>query len=171
MNTKPSKRATKAPPKPASKTQLGKAVADFSVPSTGGQQWRLRAQRGHKLVLYFYPRDNTSGCTLEGQQFAALAPQFTRAGALIAGVSRDSLASHDKFRERMGFPFALLADEDGALCGLFDVIREKSLYGRKFMGIERSTFLIDAKGVLRHEWRKVKVDGHAAAVLEATRSL
>jgi thioredoxin-dependent peroxiredoxin len=150
---------------------VGKAVAEFSLPSTAGGTWRLKDARGHALVLYFYPRDNTPGCTLEGQQFAALAPKFDKAGVTILGVSRDSLSSHDKFRSKMCFPFALLSDEDEKVCKLFDVIREKNMYGRKVMGIERSTFLIDAKGVLRAEWRKVKVDGHALAVLEVAKTL
>ncbi len=126
---------------------------------------------GRKLVLYFYPRDNTPGCTLEGQQFAALDARFTRAGVTVFGISRDSLASHEKFRDKMGYPFALLSDEDETVCKLFDVIREKNMYGRKVMGIERSTFLLDAAGVLRREWRKLKVEGHALAVLEAAQAL
>jgi peroxiredoxin Q/BCP len=147
------------------------AVPDFVLPATGGGAWRLKDARGQKLVLYFYPRDNTPGCTLEGQQFAALAERFARAGVRIAGISRDSVAAHEKFREKMGFPFPLLSDTDGAVCGQFDVIREKNMYGRKVIGIERSTFLIDAAGKLRREWRKVKVDGHALEVLEAAKAL
>jgi thioredoxin-dependent peroxiredoxin len=150
---------------------VGKPVADFSLPSTGGEIWRLKAARGQTLVLYFYPRDNTPGCTLEGQQFAQLAPRFKKAGVTILGVSRDTLASHTKFRTKMCFPFALLSDEDGSACKLFDVFKEKNMYGRKVMGIERSTFLIDPAGVLRAEWRKVKVEGHALAVLEAAQAL
>jgi peroxiredoxin Q/BCP len=122
-------------------------------------------------VLYFYPRDNTPGCTLEGQQFAALAPRFARAGVTIAGISRDSLAAHEKFRAQMKFPFVLLSDADGLVCKQFDVIREKNMYGRKVMGIERSTFLLDDQGVLRHEWRKLKVDGHALQVLATAQAL
>ncbi|HEY1726529.1 MAG TPA: peroxiredoxin [Steroidobacteraceae bacterium] len=150
---------------------IGAAVPDFTLPSTGGKDWQLRAARGHKLVLYFYPRDNTPGCTLEGQQFALLAARFERAGVIIAGISRDSVASHEKFRAKMGFPFVLLSDADGAICQRFDVIREKNMYGRKVIGIERSTFLIDQRGVLRSQWRKLKVDGHALAVLEAAQAL
>jgi len=150
---------------------VGKAVPDFSVPCTGGETWRLKDERGHALVLYFYPRDNTPGCTLEGQQFAALAPRYKKAGITILGISRDTVASHEKFRTKMCFPFALLSDEDGKVCKLFDVIREKNMYGRKVMGIERSTFLIDAAGILKCEWRKVKVEGHAQAVLEAAQAL
>ena len=150
---------------------IGKPVPDFSLPSTSGATWRLKDARGHAVVLYFYPKDNTPGCTLEGQQFSALMPKFEKADAMILGVSRDSLGSHEKFRIKMCFPFQLLSDEDEKLCKLFDVIREKNMYGRKVLGIERSTFLIDSKGVLRVEWRKVKVEGHAAAVLEAAQAL
>ena len=155
----------------AAAVAIGKVVADFSLPSTGGGIWQLRQSRGRKLVLYFYPRDNTPGCTLEGQQFAALAPRFERAGVTIVGISRDSVASHEKFRAQMGFPFALLSDVDSLVCNRFDVIREKNMYGRKVMGIERSTFLLDAQGVLRNQWRKLKVDGHALEVLEAAQAL
>jgi peroxiredoxin Q/BCP len=151
--------------------QVGAAVPDFTLPATGDTDWHLRDARGHKLVLYFYPRDNTPGCTLEGQQFAKLASRFERAGVIIAGISRDSVASHEKFRSKMGFPFVLLSDADGALCERFDVIREKNMYGRKVIGIERSTFLVDQRGVLRHAWRKLKVDGHALEVLEAAQAL
>jgi peroxiredoxin Q/BCP len=154
-----------------SSVAIGKVVPDFKLPVTGGVSWRLKDARGQILALYFYPRDSTPGCTLEGQQFAQLAPRFKKTGATILGISRDSLATHEKFRTKMGFPFALLSDEDGAACKLFDVIREKNMYGRKVIGIERSTFLIDAGGVLRAEWRKVKVEGHALAVLEAAQAL
>jgi thioredoxin-dependent peroxiredoxin len=121
--------------------------------------------------VYFYPKDMTSGCTVQSQEFAALNDKFRRAGAIVLGVSRDSLKSHEKFREKESLPFHLLSDPEEKLCQLFDVIREKSLYGRKYMGIERSTFLIDPQGVLRHEWRKVKVAGHAQEVLDAVKSL
>jgi peroxiredoxin Q/BCP len=154
-----------------SSVAVGKVVPDFTLPATGGQSWRLKDARGQNLALYFYPRDNTPGCTLEGQQFAALAPRFKKAGVTILGISRDTLAAHEKFRTKMCFPFALLSDSEGEICKLFDVIREKNMYGRKVMGIERSTFLIDGKGVLRTEWRKVKVEGHALAVLEAAQAL
>ena len=150
---------------------VGKPVADFSLPATGAASWRLRDARGRKLVIYFYPRDNTPGCTLEGQQFAALARQFAAAGTDIAGISRDSAASHERFRDKMGFPFPLLSDEDESVCRQFDVIRMKTLYGRTSLGLERSTFLLDAQGVLRQQWRKVKVDGHARAVLDAAKAL
>ena len=150
---------------------LGRTVADFALPRTGGGLWRLREARGSKLVLYFYPRDNTPGCTLEGQQFAALHARFAKVGCAIVGISRDSLAAHEKFRDKMHFPFPLLSDEDEQVCRQFDVIRKKNMYGREVMGIERSTFLLDAGGVLRQEWRKVKVEGHAQAVLDAASAL
>jgi peroxiredoxin Q/BCP len=121
--------------------------------------------------LYFYPKDNTPGCTLEGQDFRDTYPKFRKAGADVLGVSRDSMKLHEKFKAKLGLPFDLLSDADEALCRQFDVIREKSLYGRKFLGIERSTFLLDAKGILRQEWRKVRVKGHAEEVLQAVRSL
>ena len=121
--------------------------------------------------LSFYPKDNTSGCTKEGIAFGELHAQFAKAGALVLGVSPEGLVSHEKFKAKYAFPFELLADEDQALCQLFDVWKEKSMYGRKYMGVERSTFLIDARGVLQQEWRKVKVDGHAAEVLAALQSL
>ncbi len=150
---------------------VGKRVADFSLPQTGGGTWRLRDLQGSKLVLYFYPRDNTPGCTLEGQQFAQLAARFAASGTRIVGISRDSLASHEKFRDQMQFPFPLLSDQDERVCRQFDVIRTKNMYGRQTLGVERSTFLLDAEGVLRREWRKVKVAGHAQAVLEAAAAL
>ncbi|HXN11443.1 MAG TPA: peroxiredoxin [Steroidobacteraceae bacterium] len=151
--------------------RIDQPVADFTAPATGGGLWRLQDARGRKLVLYFYPRDNTPGCTLEGQQFAALAPQFAKAGVTVLGISRDSIASHEKFRDQMRFPFDLLSDVGEAICRQFDVIREKNMYGRKVLGIQRSTFLLDAAGVLRREWRGVKVDGHASEVLAAAQAL
>jgi len=157
--------------KPAGKVALGTRVADFSLPGSGAQRWRLADARGRKLVLYFYPRDNTPGCTIEAQQFAALAQRFEQAGIALVGISRDSAASHDKFSAQQRLPFPLLSDVDGKLCAQFDVIREKNLYGRKVMGIERSTFLLDAAQVLRQEWRRVKVEGHALAVLTAAQAL
>jgi peroxiredoxin Q/BCP len=155
----------------SSRVALDAKVPDFSLPATGGGEVRLKQLAGRKVVLYFYPRDNTPGCTLEGQQFAALNAKFGKAGTTVFGLSRDSLASHEKFRDKMRYPFALLSDADEVVCKLFDVIREKNMYGRKVLGIERSTFLIDAGGVLRREWRKVKVEGHAQEVLEAAQSL
>jgi len=150
---------------------VGKAALPFSLPSTAGGTFTPRQVAGKNLVMYFYPKDNTPGCTQEGVDFAALAPAFKKARTLIVGISGDTLAAHEKFKTKMQFPFELLADEDRAVCKLYDVIQEKSLYGRKFMGIERSTFLIDAKGVLQREWRKVKVKGHAAEVLLAAQAL
>ena len=149
----------------------GTKVPDFSLPMTGGATWSLKDAAGRKLVLYFYPRDMTSGCTRESQNFRDLAPAFRKAGTQIVGVSRDPVASHDKFAAKESLPFPLLADTEETVCRLFDVIKPKSLYGRKFLGIERSTFLLDGGGRLRQEWRKVKVPGHAEAVLEAAQRL
>ena len=168
MSAKISTRAATSAP---TKVTLGQPVADFTLPKTGGGEWRLSDVRGSKLVLYFYPRDSTPGCTLEGQQFAALAARFAKLGCVIVGISRDSVASHEKFRDKMHFPFALLSDEDERVCRQFDVIRKKNMYGRQVMGVERSTFLLDADAVLRQEWRKVKVEGHAQAVLDAAAAL
>ncbi len=153
------------------KVELGTKVPDFSLPATGGETFTLKGAAGKALVIYFYPKDMTSGCTRESQDFRDLHAAFLRAGARVVGISRDSLASHEKFKSKERLPFALLSDEDERACKLFDVIREKSLYGRKYLGIERSTFLIDKRGVLRHEWRTVKVPGHVEAVLEAAQSL
>lgn len=150
---------------------IGNKAPAFSLPATGGQSWKLADAAGKKLVIYFYPRDNTTGCTKEGEAFRDLYPAFRKAGAIIVGVSPDSVASHEKFKTKMSFPFELLADEDHSVCDLFEVFREKSMYGRKFMGVERSTFLIDASGVLRQEWRKVRVPGHAEDVLGAVQTL
>ena len=154
-----------------SKTEVGRKAPKLSLPSTAGDRFSLADVRGSNLVIYFYPRDNTSGCTREAQDFRELHGAFRRANTVIVGISPDSIESHHKFKTKFKLPFALLSDEDRKACELFDVIREKSMYGRKFMGVERSTFLIDADGQLRREWRKVKVDGHAAEVLEAAKSL
>ena len=151
--------------------KLGSKVADFSLPATGGADFRLKDVAGKKLIIYFYPKDMTSGCTRESQDFRDLHAAFRKAGARIVGVSRDGIASHEKFKAREKLPYELLADEDSKVCKLFDVIHEKSMYGRKYLGIVRSTFLLDGAGVLRQEWRKVKVPGHAEAVLEAAQSL
>lgn len=153
------------------KIAVGKIVPDFSLPSTGDKTVSLSDFKGKNLVLYFYPRDNTSGCTMEAESFRDSYARFKRLHTEIIGVSRDSLKSHEKFRGQYGFKFDLLSDEHEKLCKLFDVIKEKSLYGRKFMGIERSTFLIDATGILRNEWRKVSVKGHADEVLAAVKAL
>ncbi len=146
-------------------------VPDFSLPVSGGGTWSLKGAAGKKLVIYFYPRDMTSGCTRESQDFRDLYGAFRKAGAQVVGVSRDSVASHDKFVSRESLPFPLLADTDEKVCKLFDVIKEKTLYGRKYLGVERSTFLLDGTGRVRQEWRKVKVPGHAEEVLEATQRL
>jgi peroxiredoxin Q/BCP len=151
--------------------QLNRVVGDFTADATGDQKIRLKDLRGKNVVIYFYPKDSTPGCTTEGRDFSALQARFKRANTVILGVSRDSLASHEKFKEKQGFKFDLLSDPDEKLCKKFDVIQEKTLYGRKFMGVVRSTFLIDADGKLRREWRNVKVKGHAEEVLEAARAL
>jgi peroxiredoxin Q/BCP len=149
---------------------IGKKAPQFTLEGTGGS-WSLSDGTGSAVVIYFYPRDSTPGCTQEGEDFAAVYPQFKRAKASIFGISADTVASHQKFKQKMGFPFELLSDADKKVCKLYDVIQEKSMYGKKFLGIERSTFLIDGKGVLRQGWRKVKVNGHAAAVLAAVKAL
>ncbi len=146
-------------------------VADFSAAATRNKTIKLKELRGQNVVIYFYPKDNTPGCTTEGQDFRDLHAKFRRQDSVILGVSRDSVASHEKFRDKQKLPFDLISDPDEKLCKKFDVIKEKTLYGRKFMGVERSTFLIDATGKLRREWRKVKVKGHAADVLEAVKGL
>jgi thioredoxin-dependent peroxiredoxin len=143
---------------------LGRKVPDFTATTTDGDQWRLKDAKGSKVVLFFYPKDMTSGCTVEAQQFRDLHARFKRAGALVIGVSRDSCSSHARFRDKEKLNYELLSDADQALCKSFDVIREKNMYGKKVFGIERSTFLIDADGKLAREWRKVKADGHAAEV-------
>ncbi len=145
-------------------------VKDFETPSTDGA-FRLSDHAGHAVVLYFYPKDNTPGCTTEGEQFRDLHAQFVKAGAVVAGVSRDSLKSHANFKAKMGFPFPLLSDPDEALCKQFDVIRMKNMYGKQVRGIERSTFLIGREGNLVREWRRVKVPGHAQEVLDAVKAL
>ena len=149
----------------------GSPVPAFTLASTAGEPFHLRDARGEALVLYFYPKDATPGCTTESEAFRDLHGKFRRLGVQVLGISRDSIASHEKFRAKYKLPFHLLSDEDEKVCKLFDVIREKNMYGRKMMGVERSTFLIDAKGVLRQQWRKVKVAGHAEEVLEAARSI
>jgi thioredoxin-dependent peroxiredoxin len=158
-------------PASAGAVAVGKKVPAFSSLVTGGGSWKSSAAAGKNLVIYFYPRDNTTGCTKQGEAFRDLAPAFEKANTRILGVSTDSIASHEKFKAKYRFPFELLSDEQQQLCQLFDVIKEKSMYGRRFIGVERSTFLIDSKGVLRQEWRKVKVPGHAEAVLEAAKAL
>jgi peroxiredoxin Q/BCP len=138
---------------------------------TGGGTWSLKEAARQRLVIYFYPRDMTSGCTREAGDFRDLQAAYAKAGVQVVGISRDSVASHDKFAARESLPFPLLSDADETVCRLFDVIKQKSLYGRKYIGVERSTFLLDGSGRLRQEWRKVKVPGHAEEVLEAARRL
>jgi peroxiredoxin Q/BCP len=146
-------------------------VADFTLPTNGGGSFTLSAQLGKTVVLYFYPKDNTSGCTTEGQDFAALHADFEKANAVVIGVSRDSVKSHDNFCAKFGFPFALISDADEALCTQFEVIKMKNMYGKQVRGIERSTFIIDSAGKLAQAWRGVKVAGHAAAVLNAVHEI
>ncbi|MGY6588733.1 MAG: peroxiredoxin [Wenzhouxiangella sp.] len=145
--------------------------AHIRLPATGGKELSLADLAGKPLVVYFYPRDNTPGCTKQGQGFRDLYDRFQAADCQIVGVSRDTLASHEKFAEKQAFPFPLLADTDETLCQAFDVIKEKNMYGKKVMGIERSTFLFDANGKQVQEWRKVRVPGHVEAVLEAVEAL
>lgn len=154
-----------------SKITVDKAVPDFQLPATGGKSVRLSELKGKNVVLYFYPKDNTPGCTLEGQDFRDLHAKFKQTDTVVLGISRDSMKSHEAFKDEQEFSFDLLADEEELVCKLFDVIKLKNMYGKEVLGIERSTFLIDAKGVLRREWRKVKVEGHAAEVLEAAKAL
>lgn len=149
---------------------LGRKVPDFAAPATGGT-FKLSEHRGEAVVLYFYPKDNTPGCTTEGAQFRDAYPRFRKAGAIVVGVSRDSLKSHEGFKAKMEFPFELVSDGDEKLCAQFDVIRMKNMYGKQVRGIERSTFLIDGEGKLAREWRKVKVDGHVEDVLAAAQAL
>lgn len=146
-------------------------VADFTLPATGGTSISLSALRGHPVVLYFYPKDSTPGCTAEAQQFRDLHPEFTRLGATVLGVSRDSLKSHENFKAKQSLPFELLSDTDEKLCTQFAVVKLKKLYGKEVRGIERSTFVIDAKGKLRREWRGIKVPNHAQEVLDYVRTL
>lgn len=150
---------------------MNRVVGDFTATATGDKTIRLKDLRGQNVVIYFYPKDSTPGCTQEGVDFRDLHARFRRQKTVILGVSRDSIASHEKFKAKQAFPFDLISDPDEKLCKKFDVIREKTLYGRKFLGIERSTFLLDSAGKLRREWRKVKVKGHAAEVLDAVKAL
>ena len=150
---------------------VGLAVPDFSLPATGGKEFRLAAQRGKPCVVYFYPKDNTPGCTTEAGEFRDLHAEFAKLGCRVFGISRDSIRSHEGFKAKLGLPFDLLADPDETACRLFGVIKTKKLYGKDVQGVERSTFLIDAAGVLRREWRALKADGHAAEVLKAVAEL
>ncbi len=149
----------------------GDRLPDLTLAATGGRDLRLRELIGAPLVLYFYPKDATPGCTTQALDFAAAGDRFAAAGVRVIGVSRDSVASHERFRAKQQLDFDLIADTDETLCRAFDVIKEKSMYGRKVMGIERSTFLFDAKGVLVHAWRKLKVPGHVDTVLAAAEAL
>jgi thioredoxin-dependent peroxiredoxin len=148
-----------------------KALPDVTLPATGGKDIALKSYKGRKLVVYFYPKDNTPGCTQEGQDFRDQYKAFVKAGAEIVGISKDSVRSHENFKSKFSFPFDLLADTDGVACAAFDVIKEKSMYGKKYLGVERSTFLFDPKGQLVREWRGVKVKGHADEVLEAVKAI
>jgi peroxiredoxin Q/BCP len=154
-----------------SKISIGTAVPDLAVTATGNRKVRLSDYRGKSVVLYFFPKANTPGCTLEGRDFAAAADRFNQHSCIVLGVSRDSLKAQEGFKAKQGFPFDLIADPDEKLCSAFDVMKMKNMYGKQVRGIERSTFLIDADGVLRQEWRKVKVEGHVAEVLEAVAAL
>lgn len=150
---------------------VGEQAPAFETEATSGKTVSSEQLRGRPFVLYFYPRDNTPGCTAESKAFRDRHAEFARRGVTVLGVSRDSLSSHEKFRSKYGFPFDLLADSDETLCGLFDVIRPKNMYGRLIRGIERSTFLIGPDGVLLREWRKVRIRGHVDEVLEAVEAL
>ena len=154
-----------------SKPKVGNQAPDFTLPATGDQKIKLSALRGRPVVLYFYPKDSTPGCTQEGQDFRDRHADFAGHDALILGVSRDSLRSHENFKAKQAFPFELLADTEETVCQRYDVIKEKNMYGRKVLGVERSTFLIDADGKLVREWRKVKVKGHVDEVLAAVAAL
>lgn len=155
----------------ARKAKLDKVIPDLKVTTTGDKSFKLSELRGQKVVLYFYPKDSTPGCTTEGQDFRDNHSKFKRKNAVVLGVSRDSLKSHENFKTKQKFPFDLISDADEKLCNAFDVIKEKNMYGKKVMGIERSTFIIDEAGILRKEFRKVKVPGHVETVLEALKEL
>jgi peroxiredoxin Q/BCP len=154
-----------------SKPKVGNKAPDFTLPATGDQKIKLSALRGRPVVLYFYPKDSTPGCTQEGQDFRDRHADFAKHNSVILGVSRDSLRSHENFKAKQAFPFELLADTEETVCQRYDVIKEKNMYGRKVLGVERSTFLIDAEGKLIREWRKVKVKGHVDEVLAAVAAL
>jgi peroxiredoxin Q/BCP len=155
----------------AGRKPLASPIGDFSLPSTSGGEFRLSALESKLLVLYFYPKDNTPGCTTEGMQFRDAWPEFEKAGATICGISRDSLRSHQNFKAKMEFPFELLSDEDETLCALFGVMKMKNMYGKQVRGIERSTFVLDKQGTVRREWRGVKVPGHVQEVLDFVKAV
>jgi peroxiredoxin Q/BCP len=169
-NFTPPSASTSAAIAPVQPSLVGLVVPDFTAPATGGD-FVLSAHLGHPVVLYFYPKDNTPGCTTQAQQFRDLHAEFIKAGCAVFGVSRDSLKSHENFKAKFGLPFELISDIEGTVCRMFDVVKNKMLYGKKVLGIERSTFLIDATGVLRHEWRAIKADGSAVMVLDAVMTL
>ncbi len=150
---------------------LDQPLPDFTLPATGNQTFSLSAQAGKVVVIYFYPKDSTPGCTTEAQQFRDLHPEFGKAGAIVIGVSRDSLKSHENFKAKQSLPFDLLSDADETVCNLFGVMKMKNMYGKQVRGIERSTFVVDRQGVLRREWRGVKVPGHAQEVLDFVKTL
>ena len=152
-------------------TLVGLKVPDFEIASTGNRTFKLSAELGSPLVLYFYPKDNTPGCTTEGQEFRDLHGEFVRRNCAVYGVSRDSIKSHEGFRAKMNFPFELLSDPDEKVCNLFGVMKMKNMYGKKVWGVVRSTFVIDPEGYVRREWRGLKVPGHAREVLEFVKSL
>ncbi len=152
-------------------TLVGLKVPDFEIASTGNRMFKLSAVLGSPLVFYFYPKDNTPGCTSEGQEFRDLHGEFTRRGCAVYGVSRDSIKSHEGFKSKMSFPFELLSDPDEKVCNLFGVMKMKNMYGKKVRGVERSTFVVDPEGVVRKEWRGLRVPGHAREVLEFVKSL
>lgn len=150
---------------------IDQPVTDFQAPATSGHTFSLAALKGKQVVLYFYPKDSTPGCTTQGQGFRDLHEQFQAANTEVFGISRDSVKSHENFKAKQAFPFELISDKDEALCQLFDVIKLKKLYGKEYLGVDRSTFLIDSNGVLRQQWRGVKVPGHVDAVLAAAQAL
>jgi peroxiredoxin Q/BCP len=150
---------------------LNKPVSDFSLPGTGAKAFRLSESGSKLLVVYFYPKDNTPGCTTEGVNFRDLYAEFRKAGCAVVGISRDSARSHENFKSKMGFPFELLSDEEEKVCSLFGVIKMKSLYGKKVRGIERSTFVLNAERVVLREWRGVKVPGHVQEVLDFVKTV
>ncbi len=152
-------------------TLVGLKVPDFEIASTGNRTFKLSAELGSPLVLYFYPKDNTPGCTTEGQEFRDLHDEFVRRSCAVYGISRDSIKSHQGFKTKMSFPFELLSDPDEKVCTLFGVMKMKNMYGRKVRGVERSTFVLDQAGMVRREWRGLKVPGHAREVLEFVKSL
>lgn len=154
-----------------SRSALNENVPDFSAPMTGEQTFTLSAMRGRNVVLYFYPKDNTPGCTTESMTFRDLHDQFSRANTAVFGISRDSIRSHEGFKSKLALPFELISDPDEALCSLFGVMKNKTMYGKQVRGIERSTFVIDANGKLVKEWRGVKVPGHVEEVLEHVKAL